>query len=539
VLNFIASSALIICGAYFSYRRGLRYLHALQQDEYTIDRFWEWFKSHRAFDKKGSALALLTPFLMNFLNPFFANILSLVACAGLLTISQNEPNPLRRGKIRLVMTPRATLLFSVAATAYIALLVVILCFRLGINDQNSIAPLWILHVILFQAVPFLFCLSVIIQKPSEERRQSYFLGEAKQKLNLVNPYIIGITGSYGKTSTKNLLGEVMQITLAPTFWPPRGINTLMGNTRAIREDLKTSHKYAIIEMAAYREGSIQRQCELTPPTAAIITAIGHMHLERFGSSEAIYKAKTELARAVPADGILVCNGDNPGARKAAKEFKKKTTLLYGFEGNDLDCKISELKFSPSGSSFTLNWAGKSYTGSTGLLGKPALSNLLAAFTMACSLGSDPEFVLGALGNVKPVDNRLSIKNSGKVVFLNDAYNSNPIGFSAALDVLSQFPGKRKILITPGMIELGSRQAEENAVLARQAAKVCNLVFIVGNTNRRALTIGLEEQNFSMQNVHYFEHRDPALQELLRIQQDGDVVLIENDLPDWYEERHGF
>ena len=209
---------------------------------------------------------------------------------------------------------------------------------------------------------------------------------------------------------------------APTFWTPKSINTVMGVTREIRERMKPHHKWAIMEMGAYNVGSIQRLCDFTPPKAAIITVVGIMHLERFGSAENVYRAKSELAKNVPADGVLVCNGDDPGARRMAKENPKATTLLYGIDSEDADCRMTDITETADGSTFTVHWKGRAYTGSTGLLGKPMLSNLLGAFTMAAALGVHPDVLLAVVRNIKPTENRLEVKRVGDVTWINDAYN---------------------------------------------------------------------------------------------------------------------
>jgi UDP-N-acetylmuramoyl-tripeptide--D-alanyl-D-alanine ligase len=281
-------------------------------------------------------------------------------------------------------------------------------------------------------------------------------------------------------------------------------------------------------------------CELVQPQAAIITAIGVMHLERFGSQEQIYRAKTELAAAIPDNGILVCNGDDPNTRRAASQFTKQTTLLYGFDTSaKLDCWMTELKVSPEGTKFTLHWQNRSYQGQTALLGRPALSNLMAAICTTCALGADPQVVIAAASNLRPVENRLSIEKTSKTLYLKDAYNSNPIGFTSALEVLQELQAKRRILVTPGMVELGELQYSENKRIAVEAAKVCDLVLLVGETNRPAWQEGLVTGGLEEYKVLNFESRDQALNKLVALEQAGDVVLIENDLADWYEDKAKF
>ncbi|MCB0335684.1 MAG: UDP-N-acetylmuramoyl-tripeptide--D-alanyl-D-alanine ligase, partial [Bdellovibrionales bacterium] len=466
---------------------------------------------------------------------------SFAAAITLAFIITGEADPRFMGKLRLVITQRVRRILGAAAGLYVALFVVELCIVWQLSSEYLVPILWALQIVSFQLVPYILVVAIRILSVDEKRRQSRYLKEAESLVTRLDPYVIGITGSYGKSSVKNMLGELLQITHKATFWPPKGVNTLMGVTAAIRNSLRPEHVTAVVEMAAYRRGSIRKLCELTPPKAGIITAIGIMHLERFGSPEEIYRAKTELAQSIPADGILVCNGDDTNARRAAEEFSKQTTLLYGFDNSkgDLACHIKEIVIKEDGTHFELVHLGKSYKSDTGLLGRPALSNAMASFTMACALGADPNFVLGAIRNLKPLDNRLSIRKNGEVTYIMDAYNSNPIGFTAALEVLGAYPAQRRFLFTPGMIELGERQFEENKRAAQAAAAVCDKIFLIGPENREALHAGLREAQYSEENIVFCDTRDIGFELLHGLVSNGDVILVENDLTDLYEGEERF
>src|SRR5208282_2051952 len=162
--------------------------------------------------------------------------------------------------------------------------------------------------------------------------------------------------------------------------------------------------------------------------------------------------------------------------------------------------MTDIEANENGASFIINWKESHYPGTTKLQGRPMLSNILAAFTMACALGHDPRVMIAVVASLEPVENRLQVKRLSDMVELRDAYNSNPVGFSAALDELKRFPGGRKILVTPGMVELGNRQMIENENIAVRAASVCDLVLVVGNTNRDAIVRGLRKGGLSEENI---------------------------------------
>jgi UDP-N-acetylmuramoyl-tripeptide--D-alanyl-D-alanine ligase len=537
--------ALALAGAAaFFHRRSIHLMRYFQQEEYDSKRFWAWVAANSAFDRRGAAVALPTALALGAVaaalpadpagwGSAVSVGIALGAMVGLVVMARGEVDPRVTGKKKLVMTQRATRIQRVALACFVAVAAANIAGLTVAGGAFGPALGWAALVVLFQLAPGFLMLAERLLAPGEKRIQDGFLAEAKRILAQVDPYVVGITGSYGKTSTKTILGELLSAD-APTFWTAKSINTPMGVTREIREKLKPHHKWAIAEMGAYNIGSIKRLCDLTPPKAGIVTAVGIMHLERFGSPENVFRAKSELAQAVPSEGVLVCNGDDPGARRMAKENPKTTTLLYGFEGDDLDCRMTDVETVAEGSRFTLHWKGKAWPGRTPLHGRPMLSNLMAAFTMAAALGVHPDILLAVIRTLKPVDNRLAVQQNGPVTWIHDAYNSNPAGFTAALDVLAAMPGSRRILVTPGMVELGDQQADRNREVAAKAARVCDRVYLVGDTNRAALEAGLREGGIAAEAVRWFARRDDAFAALAAEQAAGDVVLIENDLPDLYE-----
>ncbi len=555
ILVFVCS----ICALHFFYRRGLRYLQFLQQEDYESARFFRWLLARKAFDRLGSFLGLVA-IILNFLMPIpvpFKVGLNVILGACFVYLGRKEEDPRASGKLALKMTDRAKRIFYLACVIY--LVAVTILSKLFVRDFSGVYPMtstmcvyWLIQIVLFLAEPFILILANSILNPYESKLQENYANQAREILRKVHPLVIGITGSYGKTSTKVILSEVLNC-VSPTFTTPRSINSYMGVTREIRERMQPQHKYAVIEMGAYYTGSIKRMCSLTPPNAAIVTAVGEMHLERFGSQENVFKAKSELAEALPKDGILVVNGDYDYCRKMAENHKDKRVYVYGIdeERGPVDALMFDIVPHDKGTTFSIRWQGKDYSGGTSLLGRPMLSNTLATFTMACILGLNPELVLAVIKNVKTESNRLepqrtpiasmqAIRNGnppreGNVLRLNDAYNSNPQGFKGALEVLSSVAGSRKILVTPGMIELGDRQFEENKNCAKNAASFCDLVIVVGATNEQALREGLIEGGLVGEKLKHVGTMSEALNFLAEEYcVDGDVVLIENDLPDLYE-----
>jgi UDP-N-acetylmuramoyl-tripeptide--D-alanyl-D-alanine ligase len=298
------------------------------------------------------------------------------------------------------------------------------------------------------------------------------------------------------------------------------------------------HQFMVVEMGAFKTGSIRRLCQLTPPSAAIITAVGDMHLERFGSLEAIVRAKRELAQALPAGGLLVVNADSAGALQIARRSADRRVLLYGESSTeDLDTRLENVQFSTQGTSFVLRTRTGVYSCFTPLLGRPIILNIAGAFTLAAALGVEPEVIVAALRTLKPVSNRLEVVEERGISWIRDAYNSNQIGFRAALEVAAALPVERRFMATPGVIELGPQQFEVNRALSRDTAAVCDRTIVVSDTNRAAFVAGHRDAGREDRLVTVAT-RAEAFRWLNDTLRPGDVVILENDLPDLYERSEG-
>lgn len=530
IINSLQYILLSLVFIYFIYRRGLVFLQIAQQDEYSPTRLFKWYKTNKAFDRKATLVAIIAIITAVMFKFYFA--INLLAIILLFTISFFEFNPLKEGKLKLNLTKRTNKILR----CFIFINIVFILVGLIVHYRCVPIYFWIYGAILFQAVPFTLILALKTLLPFEEKLQKKYFEDAKKTFLNSNTFCIGITGSYGKTSIKSYLGEILQTSLGSTFWPPEGTNTPMGITRSIRENLCSGYKYSVIEMAAYRIGSIAKLCNLTPPKAAIISAIGNQHLERFGNIENTYKAKTELAKAVPNDGILVCNIDDPMVKRAGEEFKKATTIFYGFSDDPKNnCRASNVEINKEGTSFNLHWEGKTYKAFSKILGKHCVSNLLATFSMAVTLGARPEIVIAAIRNIPPVKNRLALEKRKGYQILNDSYNSNEKGFAYALEVLSSLKSSKKILMTPGTLELGDKQYELNKEIAKMASKICDHIIIVSDVNKEAYKSGVKNK----EKLILVDYREEAFAKIEELKDEDTIVLIENDLIDTYETKYRF
>jgi UDP-N-acetylmuramoyl-tripeptide--D-alanyl-D-alanine ligase len=516
-----------VAWTYILWRRLLAYLRYFQQEGYEALRFLRWLKAQSLADP-AFWMSLLSAFLYP-LTPVIAIVLFL---AAMTFLGLAQPDPRRSGKILLRLTWRAKRILAVAFVLVLAGWIVITW--IGIN--SGLRAAFIASSALLALLPLCLIAGNVLLVPYEKYVQAGYEAEARRRIADISPFVIGITGSYGKSSSKAMLAHILKF-YAPTLAASGSINTRMGITRHIREDLEYGYKYMVVEMGAFKTGSIHRLCQLTPPSAALITAVGDMHLERFGSVDQIVKAKSELAQALPPGGLLVVNADSPGALKIAKNSHCRT-LLYGETSTeDLATRLQEIVFSKQGTSFVLHTKHAVHRCFTPLLGRPIILNLAGAFTLAVALGVDPDLVVASMRTLRPVSNRLEVVEEGGISWIRDAYNSNQSGFRAALEVAAALPANRRFLATPGVIELGSDQYGVNRALSKEAAMICDNTLVVSDTNRAAFEIGHRDCGRESRLVPV-PNRTQAFQWLRKNVRAGDIVILENDLPDLYEQSAG-
>ena len=324
----------------------------------------------------------------------------------------------------------------------------------------------------------------------------------------------------------------------------------MGICKVIRGELTPEHEIFIVEMGAYKRGDIRELCNLASPEIGILTAVGPQHLERFKSIENIAKTKYELIESLPLSGLAVFNCDNEICAELAnkREQSGNPVRRYATEpfsvpsvSDSAELTAANIRHTDAGLAFTARvsiGSGEITEAEirTQLLGKHNVSNILAAMAVAVECGMTLEEIRVAIANVEPVPHRLQLtSNGGDVTIIDDSFNSNPVGAEAALEVLTEIQGRKKVLVTPGMVELGEREYEENKRLGERAADVCDLVILVGPTRTTPILDGLKAAQYPSQQIIVALNLEEVKQHLATQVQAGDVVLFENDLPDNYNE----
>ncbi len=552
VIACVVAVLLLVLAVYFYRAYWLYEVRMFQQNSYRPERFKRWWFGPK--NKYSAFLAWLMPLPVKIPLAKTARVKRLFVTDAMLTL----------------------LLFCLGVWGVLALCGCCSCCAgagccaLPWGGWSLVLAVFCVSSVLLMASKWILLLANAVNQPIEKAISRWYYNDAARMLREHKDLIIiGVTGSYGKTSTKNFLYRILSQKYN-TLVTPGNFNTTLGVVRTIREQLQPHHQVFIVEMGAKQPGDIKEICDLVHPTIGIVASVGPMHLETFGSLENIQKTKFELVRALPANGFAAINADSPGIASYADIPTHCCVLRYGVRNGNF--RAQNLSYSTRGSSFDLSYeafpalAGASPAGTdsgsasvvtmaTHLLGESNIQNIVGACAVASYLGVTPQQQKRAIAQLQQVENRLFVSRQGTVTVINDAYNSNPEGAAMALDVLRDIQGGRKILITPGFVELGSRQEEACRELGYKSAFCADILIVVNQLNRDAIVAGARQAiveasadysaeasdrpdthpvRLTEENIHCMDDLTLVFEALPHILQPDDVLLYENDLPDTFK-----
>lgn len=450
----------------------------------------------------------------------FAIILNLATFWG------NKPG---KSKVPLKYTNRVKRMLFTSTLLYLIILITgIWLFYANKVFDFVIIPTQLLCI----SIPYLIMFSNFLNTPLEKHINQKFINEAKDKLeSMTNLTIIGITGSYGKTSVKHILGKLLGKDYNVLI-TPGNYNTTLGVVITIRQYLSPIHEIFICEMGAKGVGEIKEICDIVHPHHAVITSIGEQHLETFLSVENIIKTKFELADAINSEeGTVFLNYDNEYIRN---HKTNKNIISYAID-NQADYMPYDIRLDEQGCTFMLNMKGedKPVKFTTNLIGKHNVLNIAGCIAVAHKLNVSVNTLVQRVKQLEQVEHRQQIIKKDFGIIIDDAYNSNPSGAKSALDTLSMFD-MTKIVITPGMVELGDRQYELNKEFGKQITKVADYIILVGKNQTKPIQDGIKEQNYDENRIFIMEDMNKAIATAYNIKCDNKkAILIENDLPDNY------
>lgn len=549
LINLVVAALAVVVSLAWAAMRAQKALHMLQLDSYANDRFLQWLAAQpaRRLIDLPSGLCQVVFLIVALAQPtsfFNATILLagwLICQAGLpvhawLKAEKPKKPLVYTGRARRILGGSLALSIAVmGASTWVALSAVQSDLTMPLS-YSAVLLLLLAALVVIQLSPLTTVLANILLSPVQRAINQTYLRRAQGRLRDVKPLVIGITGSYGKTSTKYLL-EHLLAGHRKVLKTPLSYNTLMGICRVINDNLEADCEVFIAEMGAYRRGDIKELCDFVHPTIGILTAIGPQHLERFKTIDNVQATKYELIEALPSSGVAIFNNDDPRCRALADRTKHVQVIRYGLEGDGqaLDLRAEHITMGPEGLSFTMaDRDGSHVPVRTVLLGRHNVLNILGASCAAVAIGIPLADLAKAIQGLPSVPHRLQLIDNGSgVTVIDDSYNSNPIGAMEALEVLGGFTSGQRILVTPGMVELGALEAQLNEELGAKAAEVCDCVVLVGVERTKPLVAGLQRRNFPQEKIRVVRDLKGATIVLPSIVGAGDTVLFENDLPDQY------
>lgn len=448
---------------------------------------------------------------------------NLLICSGLFIIGLLFCKRKQPAKKKLVFTPRVIRMCVTSVIIYglVCALSMIFLWESGLNV--FVLCLWQIFSLLMPMI------ANFINKPVEKGVNNHYINDAKRIISeLPNLTVIGITGSYGKTSTKFYLQKLLSAKYN-VLMTPESYNTTMGVVKTIRGSLNATYEYFICEMGAKGVGEIKEICDIVHPKHSMITSIGEQHLETFKSVENIIKTKFEIADCIT-DGMVFLNYDNDRIR----EHKiNKNVVSYGFAPTS-EYYADNIAVTAKGTFFTVHHGEESADFSTKLIGAHNVQNIVGAISVANKLGVSFEQLKMPVRHLEAVPHRMQILDKGNSVIIDDAFNSNPAGAKAALDTLGLIDGY-KILVSPGMVDLGEKEYELNKEFGKQAAEICDFVIAVGENRAAPIVDGLKEAGYSEEKTFVAKNLNEALTKCDILKTGGlkKIILLENDLPDNY------
>ena len=495
-----------------------RDLQMLQQNSYRNNRYVNWLKMSGDASSI-SRIFLLAILMMLIAFPFVWS--DAVASGLLLAMIVNELR--KKYKKPLVFTKRVWRIYISLIVATLATLA-----ASALVDCHFVPRVAI--VISFFSYAYVIVVNRMLL-PVENAINRSYVDDAKRRLaQMPDMKVIGITGSYGKTSVKFFLTELLSGKYN-VLCTPRNFNTDLGVTRTVREDLQPVHEVFVCEMGARYEKDIQTICDIVHPKYGVITAIGPQHLETFGSMDTIVKTKFELYDALPADGMAFLNYDN---EYILHHKGDKPQIGFG-ESEQADVRLLSMELTAHGTDFAVSIEGKTVQFHTELIGYHNILDITAAIAVAHKMRVTNAELQRRVRRLHPVEHRLQLlPKRGRVSIIDDAYNSNPQGFHGAIDTLRRFEGKTRVLVTPGMIELGAKEYELNKQAGRYAATGCDYIILVGKKQTQPLLEGVREETaFDQSHVQQVDTLQDAWKIIPTLPGEELVVLLENDLPDNY------
>ncbi len=514
-----------------------KFLQIIQISNYNLKLYGKWVKDTKAkWVSRVSLLAFLSFLSVYAISVLFSQFLEnklfgylgLIFYFAFIVIFVLELRKIPQKK-PLKITKRMMRIYVILFALYAGITFGLLTLSLSYSNHLRVSVITLVPVLIPIIVPF----ATILIYPIEKLIYNYYKLKCKKELRKHSNLIkIGITGSYGKTSTKRFLYQFLtkKYKVCTT---PSSYNTPMGICKVVLNDLKDDDEIFIAEMGANKVGDIKELCDMVEVDAGLITAVGPQHLETFKSLDNIISTKSELFKSLKDDAYCVFNVSNENTKKMFGDCELKNKIAVCGKNSFVQAK--NIVATKDGLEFVLLYNENEYKTKTKILGEHNVQNILCAAALAIKLGLSIDEILDIIPTLESAEHRLELKQlDNNILIIDDSFNSNIQGTAVALKTLKLFSNNRKIIVTPGLVELGKTENSENVEFGKRIADVCDLVILVGKNQSENIKKGLLEKGFNEEKVIFKETLFEVTNLFKTILQSGDVVLLENDLPDNYK-----
>ena len=533
----------VIATLFAGWRTGRRvrfFLYIFQLETYKFDRYGRWLADHvrstvvRPSHGVGIAVLFFGALATSIVDP--AGVALVALPLWTITFISSRRYRSDQEKKPLAYTDRMTRLTIPAALLTLAPIAAAGLY--GWTLGTPVGVLWYLGGFLVAdlGAPLWVALGAGLMHPVETAIQEGFKRQARRRLqNRPDLDVIGITGSYGKTSTKFILAELLRQKYN-VYATPSSYNTPMGLCLTVNEHLKPEHQMLVLEYGIRYPGDMDQLCDIAAPDTAVVTTVGVAHLETMGTQDRIAAEKGKLVERTSSDGPAILNADDERVAAMAERAGGPIWRVSTEGHPDADITAANIRYDTTGTSFDVtDDTGTTASFKTQLLGRHNVLNVLLAVAVGRSMGLRLRQMAHAARRLDPVEHRLQLRERGDVTIIDDAFNSNPVGARNAVKILSEMGEGRRMIVTPGMVELGDRQWDENEAFGRFIADYnLDLVALIGEEQTAPIQEGLSAGQFPDDRTEVFSSLADAQNFLQPRLKPGDVVLYENDLPDQYE-----
>ena len=494
-------------------------LAILQTQFYELKRYFSYKKNNRILKKYN--LIFITLILINILILIYFEYQFLLCLFPILLIFLFKEEHYEK-IVRFKYTSRVKRIYIISII--FTLLLGIITIYLSIKYHYLILPIF--ELFLVSSLKLYVALIMIIDYLLEYLINNKYKRKALKKIKRIKPILIGITGSYGKTSFKNFLYQLLSLKYR-VCKTPKSYNTYLGIIKSVNEELSDNHEIMIIELGADKLGSLDKTLKLINFDYSVITSIGPQHLKTFKTIDNIVKEKSKI---FDKTSKCVFINYNYEYLRILDKSKYNNSVTYSYYG-DCDMYVNDIKIDKDNTQFTLNVGSDKYNLNTNILGEQQIENLLGSIVIALHLGIDIKEIQKKIQYLENEPHRMQIRYDQNIKIIDDSYNSNIKGFKGAVDILNLQTNYR-IIITPGVIELGESWERENRKLGEYIANKLDYVILVGKSVTRPLYLGLINKGFDESNILIVDTFKEGYEFAKSLNKDI-TLLIENDLPDYY------